>query len=31
MHAGDWRICQRTWGRFERELLETGSTPRVIA
>jgi iron-sulfur cluster repair protein YtfE (RIC family) len=22
MHAGDWRDCQRTWGRFERELLD---------
>jgi Hemerythrin HHE cation binding domain len=22
MHAGEWRICQRTWSRFERELLD---------
>jgi hypothetical protein len=21
MHAGDWRVCQSTWSRFERELL----------
>lgn len=22
MHAGEWRTCQGTWSRFERELLE---------
>jgi hemerythrin superfamily protein len=22
MHAGEWRICQATWSRFERELLD---------
>ena len=22
MHAGEWDVCQGTWSRFERELLE---------
>jgi hemerythrin superfamily protein len=22
VHRGDWTVCQRTWGRFERELLD---------
>lgn len=22
MHAGEWSVCQGTWSRFERELLE---------
>jgi hypothetical protein len=30
VHCGDWNVCQATWSRFERELLEHLETEETL-